>query len=218
MRKFLQFCLAAVFLIAAPLGVLAQENTEDPESYPMDDTDTPTEEVTIGIEDEEDIEGYEGITAEDLFEIELAVGTQSVISGKIPLYLYVKPKIDSSKAQVQWEIPRGLNPLSATEEWFEMKEDKGKVFTIYVEPETAGHYEVLVSVTAWRYDTNYVGSSEVVFDIDANLKITPQTAEYQRNNILLIVGVVVLSVSGCVGAVFLVKFVMKRFKKWMAED
>lgn len=191
-------------------GATAEDGTAEDGTTTEDGTDTDDvseEETTV-----------DEVVGGSFFTIETAVGTQSVINGKIPIYLYLKPKIDSSKAQLEWNVPRGLDAMSSVDVWFEMEEDTGRTFTLYVSPQTEGHYKIVVNVTAWRFDTNYVDSEEIEIDIDSDLLMTPQTAEYQRNNILLTVGIIVVCAAGVVGGYFVIKLLQKKFSKWMSED
>lgn len=211
--------VAGLFLAVSNQHVLAQ-----------DDSNTESEEDVVESEEDvtEDGSGVDSVTGEEttgdevvggsFFTIETAIGTQSVINGKIPIYLYMKPKIDSSKAQLEWNVPRGLDALSSVDVWFEMEEDTGRTFTLYVSPQTAGHYKIVVNVTAWRFDTNYVDSEEIEIDIDADLLMTPQTAEYKRNSVFLTVGIIVVCAACVVGGYFAIKLFQKKFSGWMSED
>lgn len=158
------------------------------------------------------------VPAEELFNLETSKGTQSVFNGRIPIFLYVKPYIDSSKAQVEWEVPRGLEPMGEPEQWFKMEKDRAETFKLYVIPEQSGHYEIVANVTAWRYDTNYVDSVVVEIEIDDELLVAPRSPEYQRNKTFLTLGIGIGIIGVIVGAYFLVKLGIKKFKVWMASD
>jgi len=185
--------------------------------FAQEDAGADTE-VGSGEDDSNEEVVEDNMGGASFFTIETAIGTQSVIDKKIPVYLYLKPKINSSKAQLEWNVPRGLEALSSTDVWFEMEEDVGRTFVLYVSPQSAGHYKIVINVTAWRFDTNYVDSDEIEIDIDSSLLITPQTAEYKRNNIFLTAGIVLAGGGVIVGGYFLINLLRKRFRKWMSED
>ena len=153
-----------------------------------------------------------------LIGIESVVGTQSVLSGKIPLYVKIDPSVDSSRAKITWDVPRGLDMSDAEFEWFEMADGASQTFQIDVEPLLAGRYEIVVDVTAWRYDTNYVTSAVLSFEIDEDLLITPQTSEYKRNRMIYTVLILLFVVLLMIVAVFGVKFGIRWFKEWMSKD
>lgn len=212
--------LSCSFLFCDGL-VWAQEDvtldSEEEYEVVVDDMSDDNEDADTDEEIAVDESGDE-FTGGSFFTIETAVGTQSVLNGKIPVYLYVKPRIDSSKTQLEWNVPRGLEAVSSTDIWFEMEEDVGRTFTLYVSPQVEGYYKIIVNVTAWRFDTNYVDSEEVEIDIDSNLIVTPQTEEYKRNSVFLTVGIIVAAAAGVVGGYCMVKLLKKKFKKWMSED
>lgn len=171
-------------------------------------------------DDDDSIDNNDVVTdgVSSLFEIETAVGTQSVLSGTVPVYVYVKPKIDSTRAQLVWFVPRGLKAVTETEKWFSMEEDVGQTFMLEVEPQASGKYEIIVDVTAWRYDTNYVGTAKIDLEIDESLHVTPITGDYRRNQILLVVGGIVGGAGAAFGLYFLGKFGYRKFKEWLAKD
>jgi hypothetical protein len=153
-----------------------------------------------------------------ILSLEIEMGTQSVLSGKIPLTVTVTSTIDSNKAAITWDLPRGLAAYGQQEEWFRMEADVPYSFTVEIEPKQSGNYSIVVDVTAWRYDTNYVTSGEFEFQIDEQLHITPAPEAYTRSLMIFRVGVVAGVAAGIVVLIFLVKFGIKRFKTWMAQD
>lgn len=154
----------------------------------------------------------------NVLQMSVEVGTQSVISNAIPLFVHVMPAVDASKARISWSVPRGLSADGVTEGWFTMTDGEALTFRIDVTPEAAGSYTVVPEVTAWRFDTNYVGAEEINFEVDASLHVSPAQSEYQRNKMVLVVAEIVGIMLGVVGILVLVKFLMKRFKLWLAED
>ncbi|MBN1618832.1 hypothetical protein JW887_05860 [Candidatus Dojkabacteria bacterium] len=154
----------------------------------------------------------------DIFEIDYYVGTQSVFNDSIPIYVHIVPKLDSSKAEINWDLPHGLTTKDPLKQWFSMEDGGEKTFKIVVSPEDPGSYEIVANLTAWRYDSNYVDSVTIEFDIDQDLHITPLTSEYQRNQILYVGGIIVLIVLSGVGLIFLIKFLFSKYKSWMATD
>lgn len=153
-----------------------------------------------------------------ILTIESKVGTQSVVNGSIPLYVRVDPTIDSSKAKITWDIPRGLEVSGSQEKWFRMEDGVPQTFSLKVTPLRSGRYEIVVDVTAWRYDTNYVTSDVLSFEVDDDLHVTPISSEYNRNRIMYNLFLFVIAILLIIGGMFGVKFGIKRFKQWMAED
>lgn len=153
-----------------------------------------------------------------MFEISAEIGTQSVLNNEIPLTLTIRPKIDSKKAEVKWDLPRGLTARSETNRWFTMEKDVPRTFTLEVEPEASGRYVIVADVTAWRYDTNYVASAEIELQIDENLHVYPMQEEYKNNRTIMIV----LTVVGVIIAGNLVffgaKLALNKYRQWMAKD
>jgi len=156
--------------------------------------------------------------ASDIFTVESRIQVQSVVSGKVPLVVTITPEIDSSKAQITWDIPRGLTPDGQTDVWFAMEKGTPVSFRIDVKPDAAGAYEVVAGITAWRYDTNYVSSVRFSFDVDDSLKLTPPSVEYTRNLVLFRGGIGIFSLGLLAALFFTVKYLIARFKKWMSED
>jgi hypothetical protein len=154
----------------------------------------------------------------DVISVSTEMGLQSVITGKIPLIIRVSPKIDSRKAQVRWNLPRGLYTQSPEDVWYEMQEGVTREFRIDVVPTSAGRYETVVDVTAWRYDTNYVSSAAFLFEIDEELHVTPAPEGYTRNLALYRATLALLSLIAIIIAFFAVKFGIGRFRRWLAED
>ncbi|MBN2100413.1 hypothetical protein JW710_00755 [Candidatus Dojkabacteria bacterium] len=229
MKKILNILVLVFCLTLVVIPVNAQESgeedlqEEDLNTEKSDTVDSQNDADTVDAEEDLDSEdtqqeGDSEEKVETFFEVESEIGTQSVITGEIPIYLYLRPKIDSSKAQLEWSVPRGLEAGSSTEVWFEMKEDEGRTFVLYVKPEESGKYKVTVNVTAWRYDTTYFDSADVEFEVDDNLLVTPQSAEYKRNKMFLAVGLVLGVLVVLSGSFFLIKFLIGKFKQWMAED
>jgi hypothetical protein len=191
----------------------ADEANDETDDKTDQDTNEDTED-TVPIPPDEDI----SVPGEKLFHIETHVGTQSVVNGNIPVFIYVKPYIDSSKAQLQWDVPRGLRAKSKTEQWFSMTEEESETFKLVISPVEPGKYEIIADMTAWRYDSNYVDSAQIEIEIDNNLLLTPRTSEYKRNQIIFTVVKVLGVIVGAFGAFILFKIGKKKFQKWMAED
>jgi hypothetical protein len=179
-----------------------------------DDDDNDDDDDVIPTPPDETI----SVPGEKMFHLETSIGTQSVINGKVPIYLYVKPYIDSSRAELEWEIPRGLKAQTGRENWFKLEEDTPRTFKIMVSPQQPGEYEIIANVTAWRYDTNYVDAIEIPLEIDQNLNVVPKSSEYNRNKMLLTGGLVLLSIGGIAGLYFLFKFGKEKFRVWMSQD
>lgn len=153
-----------------------------------------------------------------MFNIETKIGTQKVIGNAIPLIVTITPTIDSKKAQVVWDVPRNLDTENDTERWYTMVKGVPRSFSIEVTPKKAGRYVVVVDVTAWRYDTNYVGSSEIELVIDDELHISPAQEEYQRNRLTLIIELAIGIVIGAIVLFLLIKFAYEKYRQWMSED
>lgn len=226
--------LAIVLALILPVAAFAEfkdstvtEETTD-ESAADPDTGTDEEDTDNDAAAPELFEGSseeDGSTTDDTQEdstgiltLETNMATQSVVSGKIPLTITVISAVDSSKAAVTWDLPRGLTAYGEKQTWFRMEADVPYSFTVEIEPQKSGTYSIVVDVTAWRYDTNYVTSGEFEFEIDEQLHVTPAPEEYTRNLMIFRVGVTAGVVVGIIAVVFLVKFGIKRFKTWMAQD
>ena len=231
-----------VVLIAAtgviPLTAVAQESadeqtpdmemaeeTEGPDSASSqsEDADADADDAdgvdNDGQDQDEDVtEEASGSDATEMISISTEMGVQSVVSGKIPLLVRVTPQVDSSKAQVRWDLPRGLVTTDPVDLWFEMKEGVTREFIVNVEPLSAGNYETVVDVTAWRYDTNYVSSATFRFDIDDGLVVTPAPEEYTRSLMLYRIVLALAALVAIIVAFFAIKFGIKQFKQWLAED
>lgn len=148
------------------------------------------------------------------FEIQTTVGTQSAWSGKIPVYVSITPQIDSTRAQLKWDIPRGLETEEAVEVWFSMETGVVRQFELWVIPDATGSYKVGVEVIAWRYDDNYVDSAEVSVNIDDNLRLSPVSAAYSRNLLFLTIGKIIV-VALVVGGMYLAaRIILKKYVKW----
>lgn len=227
MRKMSVMLAIFCFVLAIPVLVFAQDSVEkdgDRELF-EDGTEDGEEDNNGNTAVDGDGNGTtstddSSIDAEDqgMFEIVSQTGVQSVLNGTIPLTIQILPKITSSKAEIVWEVPRGLSSSNDTDLWFSMEENVPRSFRIDVLPENAGRYVVVADVTAWRYDTNYVASAEYEFEIDEALRITPVQPEYSRNMMIFTIAKVVgVGVIG-VALFFGVKFGIRMYKKWMATD
>lgn len=229
---------AVLFSAILPLAVLAQDTMDlaedtvihgesvasefDGETILDEDAAIDDEEST-GTADQENRDSQDEKNTEitgdtDVISVSTELGLQSVITGKIPLIIRITPKIDSSKAQVRWDLPRGLDTSSPEDVWFEMQEGVTREFRIEVSPASAGRYKTVVDVTAWRYDTNYVSSAAFLFEIDEKLHITPAPDGYVRNLMIYRGTLAVLSLFAIIGMFFAVKFGIRYFRKWLAED
>jgi len=237
--KLIVSVAAAFFAAILPLAVLAQDTTgpaEDSaeavgsveneieevtgqvEDTAIEDDEEPVGAADMENEDNVDENGAEIAGDTDVISVSTELGLQSVITGKIPLIIRVTPKIDSRKAQVRWGLPRGLYTQSPDDVWFEMQEGVIREFRIDVSPTSSGRFETVVDVTAWRYDTNYVSSATFLFEIDEDLHVTPAPDGYARNLMLYRGTLAVLSLLAIMIMFFAVKFGIKLFRKWLAED
>ena len=206
--------LLTVLLVMPSLG-FAQDLPEkdgDVELFTTDDEREVSEEVENAEEDSNDAQ------RQGMFEVVSEIGTQKVFGGAIPLTIHILPKIDSSKAEVLWDVPRGLTTGDETDRWFTMVEDSPRSFTIDVLPSKSGRYVVVVDVTAWRYDTNYVASVEFDFVIDNDLHVTPAQPEYVRNRTIYSIGMIVGGALAAGLLVIGVKFGIRKYRSWMAAD
>jgi hypothetical protein len=229
--------LSAAFLLL-PVFAAAQETEETGEDQMIqvvdengDDDDGGTADGeadgdTIQVVDddsdsisEEEVENGTSLSGDtDVITVSTEMGVQSVVTGKIPLIIRVTPHVDSRKAQVRWDLPRGLVSNDPVDVWFEMEKDVVREFRIEVEPAAAGNFETVVDVTAWRYDTNYVSSATFRFDIDEELTVTPPPEAYTRSLMLFRVALALMALIAIIVAIFAVKFGIKQFKQWLAED
>ncbi len=194
------------------------DNSEEVTDNLGSDSDPDSESNSAESDNDEIDEESMAEAVSDIVEIDVSVGAQSVLNGKIPINVYVTPHIDSNRAEITWDLPRGLDSGEESNVWFEMQEDVDRNFTLEVMPEKSGKYKVVVEVTVWHYDTNYVASDWVELEIDENLEVTPAPEEYKRNKMMLnfakIAGVIV--VTGLVIGSGVIGF--KKFKIWMAKD
>lgn len=192
-------------------------------------TDTPSErdqELENPVERSIDSEGSQlegdeesqSKEMQDVLSIETSVGTQSVLDKSVKVYINIESDIESSRTEVNWDVPRGLDAMSPTEEWFSIKEDESEVLVLEVMPEEPGIYEIVVDVTAWRYDTSYVDSEVIELTFDEDLHLSPQSSEYKRNKMLLIAGAVAVGVGLVIGVFFLIKVFKRKFKEWLEKD
>ncbi|MDD3662038.1 MAG: hypothetical protein PHG63_03140 [Candidatus Dojkabacteria bacterium] len=163
-------------------------------------------------------ESVDSSRVEEVLDVEMYVGTQSVFNNTIPLYVRVLPKVSSTRAQISWHVPRGLVAEDPEELWFSMEEDVEQVFRIDVSPQSSGSYRIVVDVTAWRFDTNYVSSTDVSFVIDETLHISPAPADYVKNIMIYRIVTVILVVLAAAGLFFGAKFAIRRFKQWLSQD
>ncbi|MEA3357579.1 MAG: hypothetical protein U9Q67_04035 [Patescibacteria group bacterium] len=200
-RNTLVFAFLGLLVSGLCMPVLAQ-NTDDGSAVDQSDGD-------------EDVEVEDSV---DLFTVEASIGDQSVRTGEISLSVDITPSIDSSNAQVVWDLPRGLSTSDDIEQWFEMNSDEQQTFTINVKPENSGTYKIVVDVTAWRYDTNYVSSDQLNLEINNDLLLSPVTEEYNKRLVMynvakIAVGLIGLGLLGLSG-----KHIYKMFRKWLVSD
>lgn len=211
----------SIFLMGFYSDVRAQlEENENGDSniVIIEEEDVEDDEIEEETENLDTSEGEETQSVEGLISIEATIGVQSVLTNKIPLTVVVTPRVSSSRAEITWYVPRELEAQGETEKWFSMEDGVTNTFGLDVIPEESGRYEVVVDVTAWRHDTNYVTSAELVFEIDDELHVTPAPDQYKMNMMLYQVGVVAGIILGLVALGMGIKFGIARFKKWMAED
>jgi hypothetical protein len=210
-----------LFVVLLSLTFFAGRSCVVAQDLPEKDGDRVLFNDGTGFEDVETSE--EDLTTNDasshgMFEVTAEIGTQKVLGNSIPLTITIDPRIDSNKAEVLWDVPRGLETEDETDRWFTMVENSTRSFSINVVPTELGRYVVVVDVTAWRYDTNYVGSAEFEFRIDDQLHITPAQSEYVKNRTYLTVGTVLgIAVAGAL-LVLGAKFGLRTYRKWMAAD
>lgn len=213
-------CASIVNVLFSGTAAYAQDVGDGADEGIVEVEEEVEPETTDGEPDliDEESESLEDLDGNGLMKVTSEVGVQSVLSDRIPLVVTVEPRISSSKAQISWSIPRGLATNDETSIWFSMEEGVKRTFRIDVEPIVEGTYKIVVDVTAWRYDTNYVASTDLSFDIDKNLHVDPPPEEYTRNEMMFRVTVVILIILAIIGGIFGLKFAIKRFRQWLAED
>ncbi len=211
MKKIAALFAVIVFSLLAPLSIVSAQTEEAPDS-----TVTPPEDIVISPAPSE---------AEDVtdtvfvaFTVENYVGAQSAVSGKIPVYVYIVPKLDAFRAVLKWDVPHGLATEGELETWFAMQNGVGQQFTLYVTPEQAGSYTISAEIVAYGFDENYVDSTTINVEIDNTLRAVPISDAYQRQVLLLSLGKVFIVIVALVGLFVLYKFLVKNLPKWKAKQ
>lgn len=172
--------------------------------YAQDDTETTVE--------SEDFAGQ-------AFELDISKGTQSIFNDSVPIYLDIQSYIKTTKLQVRWKLPTGLQSKgNVTAAWGTIEKDGEVSTSIEVTPEKPGTYKLVAEVQAWQADANYVDTVSIDLTFEKDLEITPHTDQYYQNqrtwNIAKIAMIVLgLGLAGVLGVLG-----YKAFIKWLSED
>lgn len=203
MKRIMLFVLS-IFLITTPL--FAQEDLEV-----TSETDEQFDKA-VQVADEKN----NSVTSTNqYFEIELKRGTQSPISKKIPFTAVITPKIDSPKTQILWNVPTVFKFDSNNPEFVSLKKGETYSYSISIEPDKAGAYDISVNVISWQYNTNKSNSANYNITIGDSLTIQPTDPQYTMLLLLMIFGI--LAGTGLITFLLIksIKMLIKKAKIWL---
>lgn len=156
------------------------------------------------------------ISAQDHFDINLKLGTQSVLNKSIPVDITLNSNINSNKVEITSSTPSALEFEYLGKQYFSV--EKGETYNLkaIIRPKKEGNYRISVNAIAWGEDgVNFSSSESINLQIDKNLKKSPQTKEYARNIVLLYIGIIILSVPTIYFGTTFSKKHYKKFKVWL---
>lgn len=150
------------------------------------------------------------------FDIELVVGTQSPWNKKVPITVKVRPSQDTTRTNITWDYPVGLELSDKYESNYEAI-PQGQVwsYTIKVKPVVSGTYTVAATATDWGYGSNFTSSESVSVTFNENLVVTPITAQYTTAVTVRYIVIVLLGILGMAVLYILGRIGLKSLKKWL---
>lgn len=149
------------------------------------------------------------------FQIEMKVGTQSPWSKKVPVEVIFTPKFDSSRTQVDWDIPLGLEVEKKYQDFFDAK--KGETYSVeaLIDPQQPGTYNIVVNITNWGYGSNVTSSSKMTLTFDQSRIVEPRTAGFQTASTIRYIVVLGSLVLIGIGIFFGAKKGMRSLQAWL---
>lgn len=206
MKKKILLTLLSIFLL--PISVYAdngQDVTVDPNTAEQE-----SEPVVV-----EDNNQNSVISTNQFFELKLIRGTQNPLTKGIPYTLYITPKIDSEKTQIQWEVPSTLVAKPSHKEFVNLKNGQTYTYRANILPQREGTYDVTVNVIAWQYNVNYTNSVSSTIKLSKGLVVQPVDSGYTITLLLIIV----LGLALIGAAIFFIykssDKIMKKIKIWL---
>lgn len=154
------------------------------------------------------------ILSNSSIEVELEVGTQSVLDKSVPLTVKFRTNFDSDNVEISWDEPHGIKIEDGKSKFVALKANEAYVYETKMSPEIAGDYNITANITAWQFNTNYTSSDTKTVVFDNNLILSPQSPEYVTMNIIKYVIVVIIGGVSVYGLVILSKRLKKTFVKW----
>ncbi|GAB4161849.1 MAG: hypothetical protein Fur003_5120 [Candidatus Dojkabacteria bacterium] len=150
------------------------------------------------------------------FTIEVIVGTQSPWTKKVPITVKVKPNIDTTRTQITWSSPTGVELKDNQSDQY-YKLPKGEVYTrtVKVKPLQGGNYTIAATATDWGYGENVTNSESVSISFDDSLLVTPRTADYSAAVLAKWITILVITVVGGFLLFLLGKRGLKLLKEWL---
>lgn len=153
---------------------------------------------------------------DDVSNIGIDVGTQSVWTGKVPLLLTFKANSSSDKTEINWDGPTWAVIESDTPDYFTIQEGQTYTFKAHLNrPPTSGKFTIAANITVWQADTNVTSNTRITLEFDEEGRLLPVSQEYQRNVLIRIALIVVLIVIGGIGLIFGAKVGINKLKDYL---
>lgn len=149
------------------------------------------------------------------FELELKRGVQNPLNKKIPLTLYITPKIDSPKTQILWNVPTTFSKDINHNEFVDLNRDQTYSYSIDVKPERTGSYGVSVSVISWQFDTNLTNTVSSTITLNKSLIVQPIDPEFTLISLILVLAFLLVSGIGTFLLVKVSKKLLVKLKIWL---
>lgn len=156
-------------------------------------------------------------TTQGHIEVEAILGTQQVLSKKIPIIVSYTPNVEGRKAYLNLITPSGLEVSDSTV-WVPIEKGKTVTKRMYVTPKQGGNYSVSIEAIVYGYDVNYGDSTTVQFTISEKLVMKENSSTYYLTTVLLYLVLIVFVV---VSIFFIIKILPKlitKFKRWLLND
>ncbi len=204
MRKLL-ISLFILFLSCSFLN--AQESNTD-----ITDNQVVLQEESIQISDEDNNSVK---SSNQYFDLELKRGIQNPFSKTIPFTIHITPKIDSSKTQILWNIPTSFIIEKNHEEFVSLNKGETYSFSVSLQPEKDGSFDITANVISWQYNSNKSNSVNYNITLNKSFVVQPVDTLYTIIIILIILGVLLTIVLFIYIVKKLINILMKKAKIWL---
>lgn len=147
-------------------------------------------------------------------------GIQSIFDNSLPIVLKITTNFDADRLEIEAVYPSAnLNLKDAgVRQFTKVIANDTKTYEYTFTPKKGADSNILFKVQAWQNDVNVVDIEEIQVKFDDDLKVVPQSDEYNQNlrnwnTIRLFIVVLALTIVIILGYMF-----YKSFLVWMSKD